>query len=373
MTFQVEIVADAERFRAIEAQWQRLWEQSGTHIFQTHAWIHGWITGINDRRDIRLQIALVWDDTDLVGIMPCAVHRRFGLRVLRWAAQLFSDYCDCVINMNYSPAVVMTRLWEGMRQAGGFDLISLQQVRPDAQCRSFLAGILDIRGDAALRCMRIDNCWPDGHAFFRSLNKKSRNNFTRGKRILGELGGEVAFEVIEFGQPIEALFEEVLRLKTEWIRVHDPKSALLTHDRPVLDAVLEGVWQTGMAKLFLLTCNGQIAAASINFVYANRMEAYLTSYDAQYERASPGTILIVDYAQWSFDHNLRLVDFLRGEEAFKFRMANAETTISSFDGSRTLVGHLVGCARRWIGKRRQQKPKSDDEATDNGAIDPVEA
>src|SRR5690349_2805493 len=124
--------------------------------------------------------------------MPCAVHRRKGLRILHFAAQLFSDYCDCLIDPAHDPAVLMPLLWDGLKQSGGFDLVNLQQIRTDARCRPLFA---TLAGDGASwriepqeRCMRIDNHWPNGAAFFRSLNKKARNNHTRGKRILTELG-----------------------------------------------------------------------------------------------------------------------------------------------------------------------------------------
>ena len=80
--------------------------------------------------------------------------------------------------------------------------------------------------------------------------------------------------------------------------------------------------------------------------------------DEAFERASPGTILIVEYAQWSFDCGLTLVDFLRGEEAFKFRMANGETLLSTFTGARTLVGHMAISGRRWLAKRYTAPPTS---------------
>jgi len=202
--------------------------------------------------------------------------------------------------------------------------------------------------------MRIDNHWPNGAAFFRSLNKKARNNHTRGKRILAELGGDVSFRVIEPDQPADAVIAEMLRLKEAWLRTYDPGSPLFGPDGAVLRAVIEHAWRSGLARIFVLECGGRIAAVSINFVYGRRMEAYFTAYDAAFERASPGTILIVDYAQWSFDRGLTSVDFLRGEEAFKFRMANAETMLSSITGARTLMGHVAVSGHRWLTRRRQR-------------------
>ena len=141
MTLKSEIVTDPARFATVRDAWRRLWERSEGFIFQNHDWIAGWLGGVRHRGDIKLQIALAWDGGELRGAMPCAVHRRSGLRVLTWAAQLFSDYCDCLVDPIYDNASVVPVLWEGLQQAGGFDLISLQQVRPDAKCRPFLDGI----------------------------------------------------------------------------------------------------------------------------------------------------------------------------------------------------------------------------------------
>ena len=360
MTLRTEIVTDAGRLAAIRPAWQRLWKSADGYIFQSHDWISAWHSGMADSRDIRLKVALAWDGDQLRGVWPCAVHRRLGLRVLNWAAQLFSDYCDCLVDPAAEANRVIPSLWEAIHQSGGFDLINLQQLRPDAKCRLFLDrmasdGTRLQYGERSERCMRIENQWPNGEAFFRSLNKKGRNNHTRGKRILAELGGEVSFRLIEPDADSEALLDEIISLKQVWLRANDPNSSLLGQDAVVLRKVLGRVLRSGMARIFLLECGGKIAAASVNFVYANRMEAYFTAYDAVYDRASPGTILIVEYSRWSFDGALRHVDFLRGEEAFKFRMANAETVLSSFAGARTLLGQVAVSGHRWLSRRRQRQ------------------
>jgi CelD/BcsL family acetyltransferase involved in cellulose biosynthesis len=360
VTLSTEILTDPARFATIQQAWRQLWQQSDGYIFQSHEWLAGWLIGISGRKEIKLRIALAWDGDRLCGAMPCAVHRRSGLRILTWAAQLFSDYCDCLLDPSYDGRTVLTVLWDGLRRFGGFDLISLQQVRPDAKCQEFLDHLASIgsrlrHGERAERCMRIENNWADGESFFRSLNKKARNNHTRGKRILAELGGEVAFRPVEAAEDGGSLIDRIMHLKELWLRCNDPTSTLLGADKAILRAVLDSVWQSGLAKIFLLECDGKLAAASVNFVYAGRMEAYFTAYDAAFDRASPGTILIVEYARWSFDRGLTHVDFLRGEEAFKFRMANAETVLGSFAGGRTLMGQVAVSGHRWLSRRRQRQ------------------
>jgi CelD/BcsL family acetyltransferase involved in cellulose biosynthesis len=359
VTLKIEIVTDAMRFATIRQAWRQLWERSDSYIFQDHDWITGWLAGVRDHGEVKLRVALAWEGDRLCGAMPCAVHRRSGLRLLTWAAQVFSDYCDCLLDPAYDDASLLLLLWDGLRQFGGFDVINLQQVRPDAKCRQFLDRLVKDGakfhyGDRQERCMRIENRWTNGEFFFRSLNKKGRNNHTRGKRILAELGGDVRFRLVEPAEDARSLIDEIMRLKRVWLRANDPNSPLLGNDGIVQRAILEQAWQSGLVRIFLLESGGKIAAASINFVYAGRMEAYLTSYGATFDRASPGTILIVEYARWSFDRGLTHVDFLRGDEAFKFRLANAETLLSSFTGARTLMGQVAMTGHRWLMRRRRR-------------------
>ena len=91
MMFRLEIVTDAARFTALRDPWEHLWAASNGRIFRSHGWIAGWLAGVRDRKEIRLRIALVWAGDRLAAAMPCAVHRRSGLRILNWTAQLFSD------------------------------------------------------------------------------------------------------------------------------------------------------------------------------------------------------------------------------------------------------------------------------------------
>lgn len=52
---------------------------------------------------------------------------------------------------------------------------------------------------------------------------------------------------------------------------------------------------------------------------------------------------------------MKLIDFLRGEEAFKFRLANAETLLSTVKGARTRVGHMALSGHRWLTRLRPQQ------------------
>jgi CelD/BcsL family acetyltransferase involved in cellulose biosynthesis len=92
-------------------------------------------------------------------------------------------------------------------------------------------------------------------------------------------------------------------------------------------------------------------AISVNFVQQGTLMAFLTSYDPEYERGSPGMVLLMDYVQWAIDQGLAETDFLCGSEGFKARFATKQLTLTSVMGPRSLKGRaamLIDDARRAI-------------------------
>ncbi|MDR3538257.1 MAG: GNAT family N-acetyltransferase [Acetobacteraceae bacterium] len=368
MAITLECVTSRDRLAEIAASWQALWLRSGSDIFQHHRWIDTWAEQTADRRDTRLRVMLAWQSEQLVAILPCAIRRVRGLRTLQWAAQDFSDYCDAIVDPDTDWRTALDALWTQLLRRGEIDLVQLRQVRPDARVRRLLA-----RESSALRvedrheqCLRIDCSWPNGEAYFRSLNKKGRNNHTRGKRIIEEIGGTAVFRRIEAAEDQCPALDRLLELKRGWMQKHDPNSPLLGRDAALLRAMMETSLAIGMGTIFVIESGGVIVAASLNFLYDAKMQAYHTSYDPAFDRASPGTILIVEYSKWAFDRGLRHVDFLRGDETFKFRLGNAETLLDGFSGGRSVVGHAALLVRDWRERVRRSRRPAVDEQTLSG-------
>ncbi|MBN8899948.1 MAG: GNAT family N-acetyltransferase, partial [Rhodospirillales bacterium] len=354
----LECVTTLDRLAAVATPWHTLWRRAGADIFQHHAWVATWAADALHRRTARLRIMLAWEEGRLVAILPCAVLRWRGLRVLQWAAQDFSDYCDALVDPDTAWPATLNMLWEGALARGGIDLLQMHQIRPDARARRIL--VQDGNGlhleDRHDRCLRIDCQWPTGEAYFRSLNKKGRNNHTRGKRIIEEIGGPVRFRCLEPNEDHGPAIDRLIALKQAWLRANDPRSPLLDAEAPLLRAMMQAALATELGKLFVLEAGNTLVTGSLNFLYETKMQAYMTAYDPAFDRASPGTILIVEYAKWAFDRGLRQVDFLRGDETFKFRLGNAETLLDRYLGARSLVGHAAVNWRHWRHRLRAAAP-----------------
>ncbi|MCJ2123489.1 GNAT family N-acetyltransferase [Methylobacterium sp. J-077] len=357
-----EIVRTAERLEAVGPAWTELWARSGALVFQSHAWVSAWWASVPDRERRALAIVLAWRGDLLVGVLPLATVRRKGFRVLEWAAKDCSDFGDAVLSDRWN-AELVRRMWQQASRAGGFDLAYLNRLLPDAAARALLA---PAAGGVRLRLnhrdeanWRVRGPWPTGRAWFDAQSKKTRQNYRRGQKSMGE-HGPLTFRLLGPEEPLGPVLDKLTQFKRAWLATHNlPSTAFYDEGSQALPAMVQVLAETGLLHAFVLECGGALVAVSINFVQAGTMMAFVTTYDPAFERGSPGMVLMMDYIMWSIDRGLHTVDFLCGDEGFKGRFGTESLTLASMMGGRTPQGaaaHLVDRTGHAL-KQRFGKPK----------------
>ena len=344
---RIEVVTSGERFQALRAVWDALWTQSRSGVFQSHGWTAAWWAEC--ARYHRLRIVCAWQsDGTLIAILPLCIRRLHGIRVLEWAAQPYSDYCDVVM-----PAIderLLDRMWSAVTKMGGYDLMRLKHVRPDAAAMPLLSRI----GHSAREeiCLQVAREWANGEAWFKVLNKKTRNNHVRGRRILDE-HGDIVFRQLDPTEPREPVVQQLIAYKRKWEGNRD--SPLVRSDT-VLVSLVEALHRMRRLRIFLIERAGTIIAGSINAIEGQSMLALFATYDPAYERASPGILLMTEYTKWAFDQGIEEVDYLLGAEGYKFRYANRRMKLHIVAASRTPLGWLTLQAERWIQRHQSAEP-----------------
>lgn len=336
---RVEIVRTAEALSVLEPDWQQLWAACGALIFQSHGWIESWWLHIADRETRQLLIATAWEGSMLVGVLPLAIHRHRGLRLLEWAARDHADYCDMLIHPAASPDVT-SALWNAVTRQRGYDLILLNRLMPDARAHALLtAGERPVlmpnhRSEMSLR---VVGPHADGEAWFNAQTKKTRQNYRRGVAYLSE-GAELRFRLLPPDAELEQVLARLAALKRAWLEKMGLDAPLFDEGAPLLGALVETLRRAGQLRIFVLERGDETIAISINFIDGRKMMAFVTTYDPAVEKGSPGMVLMVDYIRWAFDNGLDLVDFLCGAEDFKSRFASETVTLTSMAGATSLVG-----------------------------------
>lgn len=361
---KLEIVTSEERLTALAPAWDALWRQADGLVFQSYGWISAWWRTTPGRDQRGLLIGLVWNGENLEAVLPFATIRRRGIRILEWAAKEHSDYGDILMAPGWSREAAAA-LWRAIAKAGRFDMAYLNRLAPEALARQILTG-----DNAALRLSpnhrteinyRVSGSWNRGALWFDQQSKKTRQNYRRGRKFMEE-SGEVRFRLMSPEEPLEPVLLRVAALKRKWLERHGHASDLFDEGSPALTALVGVMAKLGILRVFLLECGDSVVAVSINLVQRDRMMAFVTTYDPDHERASPGMVLMMDYIQWSIDQGLSMVDFLCGGEDFKRRFATQSVTLDSVSGGRTLLGRLAVLAdgaRHAIRSRRAPAPAAD--------------
>ena len=344
-----EIVRSADRLAAIGPAWTALWHRLDGLIFQSHAWVSAWWDTLPSRDQRALRIGLAWRDEVLVAIVPLAISRRKGLRFLEWAAASYTDYGDILLAPE-CPQSTLQDLWIQLSASGGFDLAYINRLLPDAAARKLLtpgmSGGIKLRPNHRQEVShRVNGQGASGKAWYDGQSKKTRKSYRHGVNIIEEIG-HFQFRLLPPEEPRAPLLERLSALKRKSLALRDQQSELFDQDAPALAALVEVLARAGTLRIFVLECNGLMIATSINFVEHDTMMAFVTTFDPDFGRASPGSILMIEYIRWSFDHGLQVVDFLCGGEAFKQRFATESVTLQSCLGTRTVQGMIASQADR---------------------------
>lgn len=332
----VEVVTSVLRFRELETPWSHLWSNAPTNAFQSYAWIAAWVA--HKKSDYNLRIGLVWHADRLVAVLPMAVHRFHGLRILEWAAQCVTDYCD-----GLGEVADLQTAWNAVMQLGQIDLVRLKNIPRGAKAQ-FLADCRDMQFAEDEICLKMTFQHPSSVAWVKSFTAKRRTLYKRRRRLLDEIG---TVEITHCDHiPDPALLDTLHRLKQTWLATHRQGSYLIDDGPDRLASLTRALAQIGRLHLSVMTCNGVVVAGSINIIHGDVFMVFMCTYDAEFSRVSPGSLLMFENMRWALDAGFRTIDYLRGVEDFKREWANAETILYWVIGVVTRRGRAALVLRR---------------------------
>ena len=141
----------------------------------------------------------------------------------------------------------------------------------------------------------------------------------------------------------EADVENFGRLFAEFLRLHAARWAqrgeggMLTGDledfhRRVASCMLE----QGLLRLYALRLGGQSAAVFYGFATPDRWVYYLGGFAPDFERYSPGTLVVGHAVEQAIEAGARAFDFLRGGEPYKYAWGAVDERLYAHTVRRTV-------------------------------------
>lgn len=308
----LELATSLEPLEAAREEWWELWRRCpGATPFQTPDWLLAWWRFLGHGE---LWAVLLREHGRLAGVGPFFLTRR----TLSLLGAGITDYLDVLIEPGLESAGARMFLERVAAQASLWDRCDFQDLPPGSPLLA--AGV---PAGLAAEVSDWQSCpvlaLPESVEDFRAgLCRGLRQNVLRYRRQL-ERAGEVRFETAGRAALDEAL-NSLFRLhEMRWGRRNQrgvlSDSAIRSFHRAVSASLLD----RGCLRLHTLRVNGSIAAVLYSFSSGRRVYAYLSGFNPAVARFGPGTLLANYAIEEAIREGAREFDFLRGNEAYKYR------------------------------------------------------
>jgi len=319
----VQVLTDISGFDALQDEWDELLNRAVVpSAFLTYSWQRTWWEHL-DSGDLFL-IVLRDDAGQLVGIAPFfrEVVSKKRRRLTLIGCVDVSDYLDVIVDRLCADEVYRA-LWEFLAgpEAPEWDVLNLCNL-PDASPTYRLLGDL-ARSQGYLATVTVDDVCPvitlpeTWEDYLAMLTKKQRHEIRRKMRRAEE-AAEVRWYAVEGGDTLADDIESFMDF-------HQQSTAEKEGfwDQPMksfFGAVLTRYAQEGWLKLYFIEFDGVRAATLLCFDYCDEILVYNSGYDPeQFYHLSPGIILTGYCIQHAIQLGRTRLDFLRGDEVYKFR------------------------------------------------------
>jgi CelD/BcsL family acetyltransferase involved in cellulose biosynthesis len=162
-------------------------------------------------------------------------------------------------------------------------------------------------------------------AYLESLPKKDRHELRRKMRRLFDSGARVELAVYQSQADVNAAMDEFLRLHT--ISRQD-KADFMSGQMPIFfRRMASALSREGLVRLFMLKVNGNTAASVLCFDAGSALYMYNSGYDPEYSALSVGLLSKALCLKWAIEDGKQYLDFLRGDEPYKYDLGARDQNI----------------------------------------------
>jgi CelD/BcsL family acetyltransferase involved in cellulose biosynthesis len=166
---------------------------------------------------------------------------------------------------------------------------------------------------------------PTWDEYLASLGKKDRHELRRKIRRLYESGNSIDFEVLSSQADVVAAMDDFLKLHTE---SRQDKTEFMTPEmESFFRRMASALAAEGLIKLFMLRVNGKPAATVLCFDAGSHLYMYNSGYDPSFSGLSVGLVSKALVLQWAIENGMTGLDFLRGDEPYKYDLGAKDQQI----------------------------------------------
>jgi len=328
----IQFIHQPDQFGQLQPAWDALVERSATNVpFLRHSYLqHWWSTlGGGEWDEGELWIAVGRVEGRVRGIAPLFRTRSSENehRLMFLGSIEISDYLD-VIAAPDDVDVFSGHLLDALsrQRSDDWQVLDLYNLPDASPSRRALAIASRERGwgvaESTLQpcpAVVLPSSWED---YLAGLEKKYRHEIRRKLRRAGEIG--LTFQVAENRDAFKESLEGMLALMRTDVR----KAAFL---QPAMETQfrrsMRSAFDEGWLQLAMLKADGILAAAYLNFDDQGKLWVYNSAINPEFFSASAGWVLLAHLIRWGIEHDRSELDFMRGDEPYKYRFGGVDRAI----------------------------------------------
>jgi CelD/BcsL family acetyltransferase involved in cellulose biosynthesis len=332
---QIAFITDPQQFETINSSWNKLLQTSIVDVpFLRHEYLSLWwqTFGGGEWESGKLTIAVGKNqENEIVAIAPLftPVEQRTEPRLMFIGSIEISDYLDLIVRQNDMEEfvdVLFDSLDEMDREEWvDLDLYNLPDWSPsvDAFTDNAVLRGWKVRREVYQPCpvITLPSSWEE---YLSGIKKKQRHELRRKLRRAENYAEPVRFHIVSKEDDLDGVIENYLQLMSYDTRKQEFLSAPMREN-------VEGVVRLAMEQEYLLLVFLYVgdtpAAAYMHFDYGNRIWVYNSGINPAYLDLSPGWVLLGRTIQWGIENGREALDFMRGDEVYKYRLGGVDRNV----------------------------------------------
>jgi CelD/BcsL family acetyltransferase involved in cellulose biosynthesis len=289
--------------------WRRLEEHSSLPM-QSHAFASALADTLLAERDIK--VFFVPRGDEIAALLPLC--REPG-KLARWTMLGAHEVCEPGDALCRNPEAARLLAEAMVADGRALEVDRLPAGSPlIAALRSAMRGKgwVSVRPATPTPTISLDSRWKDPPACF---NSGRRSDFRRAARRAGE-HGEVTFEILS-PEPAEfdALFDEAVGVELRsWKREAGTAIAADRTKESCFRHFFRSACEQGTLRIAFMRIGGRAAAMQMALECLDRFWLFKIGFDEEYERCSPGTLLMLETLGWAAKRDLRAYELLGNVE-----------------------------------------------------------
>ena len=284
------------------------WPQKVSTPFQSFAWHDCWARNFLDQA--KIEILTFWDEAKLLAIAP--LYKEATGYHLMGTPPNISDYLDLIWATTNPQKInaVLKILFEFLKKSQ----VSFLHVPETSPTWKYVQKYHESNATIFPEITPQLDCPASWEIYLNNLEKKKKHELKRKMNRLAQIPYE-----IRYSQTQMEIKTEISNLYLLIKKSLPPKNKFMTKTMQIFfDEFTSSFAANKQILLTQLITTKKTIAAILYFQYHNKLYMYNSGFNPDYQYFSPGLLLAAYNLQYAIEHKFTQLDFLRGNERYKY-------------------------------------------------------